>query len=289
MSTNPLELKDRVANYVETHGPKLVGAVLILVAGVFVARWIGNLAMKWLSRKELALEPPVRMLMTRAMKLLVIVFALVIAAGTAGVDVTALVASIGVAGVGVGLAMQGVLGNAVAGLTIIFTKPFRVGEYIELISVHGQVISIELFSTTLLHPDRSRVVIPNRKIVGEILHNYGTIRQLDVSVGVAYGTNIQEALALVREIVGRNPRVLKDPAPAIGIADLGDSSVHIAVGPWVAVADYGAASSELRIALLQELRASNIEIPFPQREIRLLNGSRTEVDLKRTAALTPSR
>src|SRR6185369_7368927 len=186
--------KDRIANYIETHGPKLFGAILILAGGIFVARWVGKLAMKWLGRKELSLEPPVQMLIMRVLKLLVIVFALVIAAGTAGVDVTALVASIGVAGVGVGLAMQGVLCNAVAGLTIIFTKPFRVGEYIELINVHGQVISIELFSTTLLHPDRSRLVIPNRKIVGEILHNYGTIRQLDVSVGVAYGTNIQEAL-----------------------------------------------------------------------------------------------
>src|SRR5436853_3512159 len=111
MSTNPLEWNDRVANYVETHGPKLVGAVLILGAGIFVARWVGSLAMKWLSRKELALEPPVRMLVTRAIKLLVIVFALVIAAGTAGVDVTPLVASIGVVGVGVGFALQGVLSN----------------------------------------------------------------------------------------------------------------------------------------------------------------------------------
>src|SRR5689334_14511000 len=151
MSTNPLELKVRVANYVETHGPKLIGAVLILAAGIFVARWVGNLAMKWLSRKELALEPPVRMLITRGIKLLVIVFALVIAAGTAGVDVTALVASIGVAGLGVGLAMQGLLSNMFAGLAIIFLKPFRVGEYIELIGVHGQVTAIELFSTTLLH------------------------------------------------------------------------------------------------------------------------------------------
>src|SRR5437764_11977397 len=92
------------------------------------------------------------------------------------------IASIGVAGVGVGLATQGVLSNVVAGLTIIFTKPFRVGEYIEILGEHGQVTAIELFSTTLLHPDRSRVVIPNRRIVGDVLHNYGPVRQLDLSV-----------------------------------------------------------------------------------------------------------
>jgi len=287
MSKNPLELKDRALNYVETHGPKLLGAIIILAAGIFVARWVGNLAMRWLSRKELSLEPPVRMLITRGLKALVIVFALVIAAGTAGVEVGPLVAGIGVAGVGIGLALQGVLGNMFAGLAIIFLKPFRVGEYIELVGVHGQVTSIELFSTTLLHPDRSRVVVPNRKILGEVLHNYWTIRQLSLSVGVGYGTNMAEALALVSEVVNRNARVLKDPAPAIGISGLGDSSVTIAVGPWVAVADYGAASAELNLALLAELRAKAIEIPFPQREVRLLNGAEVSVDPEK--ALTQRR
>src|SRR5215475_1563807 len=134
-----MEWKDRIANYIETHGPKLLGAIIILGCGIFVARQLGKLAMKWLGRKELMLEPPVQMLITRILKLFVFIFALVIAAGTAGVDVTALVASIGVAGVGVGLAMQGVLSNVVAGLTIIFTKPFRVGEYIEIVGVRGDV------------------------------------------------------------------------------------------------------------------------------------------------------
>lgn len=262
--------KDRIANYIETHGPKLFGAVLILAGGIIVARWVGKLAMKWLGRKELQLEPPVQMLIMRVLKLLVIVFALVIAAGTAGVDVTALVASIGVAGVGIGLAMQGVLGNLVAGLTIIFTKPFRVGEYIELLGVQGQVSAIEIFTTTLAHADRSRVVIPNRKIVGEVLHNYGTIRQLDLAVGVAYNTDLGEALALVQDIVGRNPRVLKDPAPAVGISGLGDSAIAIAIKPWTTVADYGAAGAELNQAVIEQFRTRKIDIPFPQREVRLL-------------------
>src|SRR5260370_376522 len=218
-----IEIKERIANYVEKHGPALLGAIVILTIGFFVARWLGRLAMHWLNRKEMALEPPVRMLIVRVLRLLVFVFPLVIAAGTAGVDVTALVASIGVAGVGVGLAMQGVLSNVVAGLTIIFTKPFRVGEYIELLGTHGQVTAIELFTTKLIHADRSRVVIPNRKIVGEVLHNYGTMRQLDLSVGVGYATNVVDAVAVVREILNQNPRVLKEPVAVVWVTSLGDS------------------------------------------------------------------
>src|SRR5262249_50854691 len=154
------------------------------IAGFFVARFVGNLLLRWLGRKELALEPPVQMLIVRIAKLFVILFALVMAAGTVGINISAMIAGIGVAGRGVRLAMQGVLWNVVAGMTIIFTKPFRVGEYIEILNVQGQVKTIELFSTTLLHPDHSRVVIPNRKIVGEVLHNYGSLRQLDLTVGV---------------------------------------------------------------------------------------------------------
>jgi small conductance mechanosensitive channel len=271
MTVNALDWKDRVGNYIETHGPKLAGAILIMFCGFLAARWLGKLAMRWLSRKELQLEPPVQMLIVRLTRLFVFLFALVIAAGTAGVDVTALVASIGVAGVGVGLATQGVLSNVVAGLTIIFTKPFRVGEYIDMGGVHGQVTAIELFSTTLIHADRSRVVIPNRKIVGEILHNYGTIRQLDLSVGIAYGSNITAAIALVREILARNNRVLKEPAPAVGVSLLGDCSVTVAVKPWVSVSDYGAASAEINQAIVEQFATAGISIPFPQREVRLLN------------------
>jgi len=187
-----------------------------------------------------------------------------------GVQIAPLIAGIGVAGVGIGLAAQGVLGNVIAGLTIIFTKPFRVGEYIELAGVNGQVTTIELFSTTLLHSDKSRVVIPNRKIVGEILHNYGSVRQLNLSVGIAYNADVDRALAVVREILGANARVLKDPQPVVGIEALADSSITIGIFPWVSVPDYGAAQLEIYQAILEQFRARGIEIPFPQREVRLL-------------------
>jgi small conductance mechanosensitive channel len=183
------------------------------------------------------------------------------------------VAGIGVAGLGLGIALQGVLSNVVAGLSIILTKPFRVGEWISIVGVYGQVSSIELFSTTLLHPDQSRVVIPNRKIVGEILHNYGAIRQLDLTVGVAYGTDLPKALAAAREALLANPRVLETPAALVGIASLGDSSINLTLGPWVAVPDYIPAQGELYQAVVERFRAAGIEIPFPQREVRMLSAA----------------
>jgi small conductance mechanosensitive channel len=226
---------------------------------------------QWLEKKRV--EPPLVMLAIRIVRLLIFGLALVLALEKAGVPIAPMVAGIGVAGVGIGLAMQGVLGNLVAGLTIIFTKPFRVNEYIAIHGVEGQVAQIELFTTTLIHGDRSRVVIPNRKIVGEILHNYGTIRQLDLAVGVGYGTNLAEALQVVGEIVKANPRVLKDPSPVVGVGALGDSSINLVVKPWTTVADYGPAAGEIYQAIASRFRERHIEIPFPQREVRLLNAN----------------
>ena len=261
--------KDTIVDFLIRYGFQIVGALLILAAGALIARWIGRLTARWLEKQEL--EPPIRTLVVRTVTILVFGLAVVLALDKFGVQIAPLIAGIGVAGVGVGLAMQGVLGNLVAGLTIIFTKPYRVGEYIELLGVYGQVTDIELFSTTLLHSDRSRVVIPNRKIVGEILHNYGRVRQLDLSVGVAYNSNLDKALAIVRDILATNPRVLKEPAAVVGISTLADSSITISVKPWVAVPDYTGAQLEIYQAIVERLRAGQIEIPFPQREIRLLN------------------
>jgi small conductance mechanosensitive channel len=263
------DLQKEVLRFLTEYGFRIIGAIIILVAGALLARWLGRVTDQWFTRKQV--DPPIKMLAVRIIRVLAFGLALVLALDKCGVPITPMVAGIGVAGVGIGLATQGVLSNIVAGLTIIFTKPFRVGQYIEIAGVQGQVTSVELFTTTLLHPDQSRVVIPNRKIVGEILHNYGTVRQLDLSVGIGYGANLQEALATVREILKGNPRVLKDPAPAVGVALLGDSSVNIGIRPWVLVSDYGAAGAEINQTVLEQFRARQIEIPFPQREIRVLN------------------
>jgi small conductance mechanosensitive channel len=183
------------------------------------------------------------------------------------------VAGLGVAGAGVALAMQGVLGNLVAGLTIIFTRPFRVGEYVSMAGIEGRVTEVKLFNTILDHPDLSKVIVPNRKIVGEILHNYGKIRQLDVVVGVAYSTDLNLALAAVNDVLRRSPLVLQEPPPVVRVAQLDTSSINIVIKPWVKVPDFGPANGEINKAVVEEFRARGVSIPFPQREVRLLNSA----------------
>ena len=254
-------------------GPKLLVAILILVAGYYVGRWVGAFFDRWLGK--LRLEPPVRQLFVRLARLVVLGLFLIIALQNLGVDLLPLIAGLSVAGAGIALAMQGVLGNLAAGLTIIFTKPFRVGEYVAMVGVEGRVESIDLFTTKLSHPDRSLVVVPNRKIVGEILHNYGEIRQLDLRVEIARAADLERVLAAIEEVVQANVRTLKDPAPIIGVATLADKSIGIAIKPWVKVPDYVPAGAEINQAIVQRFGQAGVEYPRAAREIRVIGSAQT--------------
>lgn len=249
-------------------GPKVLVASLIILAGHFAGRWVGKLFDGILVKLDLDIT--LRILLVRLIRVLVLGLFVVMALQNLGVELLPLVAGLGVAGAGLALAMQGVLSNLAAGLTIIFTRPFRVGEYVSLAGEEGQVEAISLFQTILIHYDLSHVVIPNRKIVGEIMHNYGQIRQLNVSIGVAYDSDLSAALAIIDSILVANPAVLREPAPLVQVATLADSSVNIVIRPWVSLDAFLTAPSEINQAVLQTYRARGIHIPFPQREVRLL-------------------
>lgn len=250
-------------------GPKLLAATLILALGYVVGRAVSQ----WLQRglRRIEMEPPVRVLIVRITRLVISALFIIMALQNLGVELLPLIAGLGVVGAGIALAMQGVLSNLFAGLTIILTKPYRTGEYIGIHEEEGTVEEITLFHTRLSHPDRSNVIIPNRKIVGEILHNYGRMRQLRIVVGVAYDTNMNRALELIEQVLRENGRVLHELEPVIRVSLLADSSVNISVMPWVAVRDYGAATGEVNKRILEIFREQGVSIPFPQREVRLLN------------------
>ncbi len=263
--------KDLILDLAIRYGFQVLGALVILGAGLLLAWWAGSMTERPLRRW--ALEPPMRKLIVRAVRIVVLLFAVVVALDKFGFQIAPLVAGIGVAGLGIGFALQGVLSNVVAGLTIIFTKPFRIGEYIEIVGVNGDVAAIELFSTTLVHTDGSRIIVPNRKIVGEILHNFGTVRQLHLSLVVPHGSDLTGVLAVAREVVTADPRVLAEPSPVVGIAQLETAGVRIGVNPWVRVPDVNDAEADLYKALAERFRAAGLGVPPSRHEVRIIDGT----------------
>ena len=187
-------MKEMTMELLLRYGFQVLGALAILAVGFLVARWLGRMADRRFQKQQM--EPPMRILLVRVIKILVLVMAFVVALDKFGFSIAPLVAGIGVAGIGVGFALQGVLGNLMAGLTIIFTKPFRVGEYIEINNVRGDVAAIELSSTTLVQGDLSRVIVPNRKIVGESRAG-GRHRRIDFGRGEAARREVRHRAAVV--------------------------------------------------------------------------------------------
>lgn len=263
-----MNVVDTLTQYAVQYGLQAAVGLGILVAGMMASRGAGNVAQQALEKQTL--EPPVRLLLVRIVKIVVMLFTAMIALQTMGVPIAPLIAGVGVAGVGIGLALQGVLSNVMAGLSIIFSKPYKVGEHISLLGVHGDVEVIDIFTTTLKHADHSRVIIPNRKIVGEILHNFGVIRQAQMTVPLSHRANVDDALAQVQDILQQHPKVLKEPAPGVGVSAVGESSLTLAVSPWTAVGDYGAVQGELNRLILERFRARGIELPTSRHQVHLV-------------------
>jgi small conductance mechanosensitive channel len=263
------QAKNTVVDLAIKFGPKVLAALLILFLGVLISRWVGRAVLLALRRVEM--EPPVRILLIRVVRLVVFAVFVIMSLQNLGIELLPLIAGLGVAGAGIALALQGVLSNAAAGLTIIFTKPFRVGEYISIIGEEGRVEAITLFNTTLAHPDLSYIVVPNRKIVGEVLHNYGKIRQLNIGLQVALEANVDEVLSIAADVVSTNARMLKDPRPLIRVAGLSGSTVMIEVKPWAPVMEYNAAIGEIAKSLAVALKDRGVEMPY--QSVQLLQAS----------------
>lgn len=265
---NIAQIKQTAISLAVQFGPKVLVALLLFAAGTLASRWAGRIVDGTL--RKLDLEPPARQLLSRAVRILVICLFSIMALQNLGIELLPLIAGLSVAGAGIALAMQGVLGNLVAGLSVIFTKPFGVGEYISIAGEEGRVEDITLFTTVLSHADRSLVVIPNRKVVGEILHNYGKVRQLNVTVSIGQDADLAGALAALDDVLQRSPGTLKDPAPVVAVSLRAPAFIDIAVKPWVAVADFGAVSSEIARTIVETFREQKIATPITQREIRML-------------------
>src|SRR5712692_6300606 len=246
------------------YGFEVLGAFAILAAGFMIARWLGGLTERRMARS--GVDVPIRKLTVRALKLVVLLLSVVVALDKFGFQIAPLVA-------GIGLALQGLLTNLVAGLTIILTKPFRIGEYIEVTGVSGNVSSIELFSTTLVHADFSRVIIPNRKIAGEILHNHGSMRQVTLTVGIPHSGDLPVALGTVRAVLAANPGVLTDPAPLVGVGEVTDVAIKIRIQPWIGAADAGGIELRLYEELIEAFRKRGIATPLPRHEVRMIDGA----------------
>jgi small conductance mechanosensitive channel len=190
-----------------------------------------------------------------------------------GVETTSFAAIIAAAGLAIGLSLQGTLGNFASGIMLIMFRPFKVGDFVEAGGVAGVVEEIQIFSTKMKSGDNKEIIVPNGQIVGSTITNYSAkeTRRIDLVIGVGYDDDLKKVRSVLEDILGKEARVLPDPAPTIGLLELGDSSVNFAVRPWVKTGDYWPTLFDLQEAIKIRFDHEGISIPYPQRDVHLIN------------------
>jgi small conductance mechanosensitive channel len=252
-----------------TYGLKILIALAIVVIGRWVAVAIRKAVRKALLKKKVD-ETVVNFSCSIAYVSLM-AFIVVAALGQLGVQTSSIVAILGASALAIGLALQGSLSNLSAGVILMVTRPFKIGDYIEAGGDSGVVELISLLATTLKTVDNKKIIVPNSKLIGGSITNYTAeeIRRIDLTVGVSYDSNLKTVRDVLMDEIVKDQRVLKDPAPFVGVVEMADSSVNLVVRPWVKTSDYWDVFFALNESLKLRLDAEGIPIPFPQTDIHL--------------------
>ncbi len=270
MNTNDLEkYTDTAVTLVMGYAPKILLALVTLIIGFWLAGRVAALVRSGAKRRNIdpTLTPFLVSLITWALRAAV----LISVASIIGIQTTSFIAVLGAAGLAVGLALQGSLSNFAGGALLLIFRPYKVGDLIEAQGQLGVVKEIQIFTTTLLSPQNKRIVVPNGPLANGTIVNFtaeGMLR-VDLTVGVAYGADVEQARQVLLDVLKADERVLSEPAPMVEVAELGDSSVNLAVRPHTHPDNYwGVYFDTLKNGKLA-LDAAGIAIPFPQRDVHL--------------------
>jgi small conductance mechanosensitive channel len=264
-----LSRTDYLNDYVIPWGINIVMALAILVIGRWIARGITRGVRRLLEKAGMdAILTRFLGSITNAALLAVVAIA---ALNQLGVDTTSVLAVFAAAGLAVGLALKDSLSNFSAGVMLIFYKPFKLGDFIEAAGTTGVVEEIGIFNTVLKTPDNREVTVPNAQIYGGIITNVTArdTRRVDLVFGIGYEDKIPEAKAAIQKVLEADVRILAEPAPFVAVVELADSSVNIAVRPWVKTSDWWQTRCDLTERVKEAFDARGISIPFPQRDVHL--------------------
>ncbi len=260
---------DKIINLGIEYGPKLIGAIVVLILGLWVIKILTKAVSKLLNKKktDASLASFVKSLTNILLKVLLVVSVM----GMVGIEMTSFIAILGAAGLAVGMALSGTLQNFAGGVMILIFKPFKVGDFIEAQGYIGTVSEIQLFNTILKTLDNKTVIIPNGGLSTNSMTNYSTepTRRVDWTFGIAYGDDIDKAKSVIFKLIEADKRILKEPEPFVAVSELADSSVNFTVRAWVKSEDYWGVFFDMNEVIYKTFATENLNIPYPQMDVHL--------------------
>jgi small conductance mechanosensitive channel len=266
---NPDQVMVLVTEQGTTIGMKVVAAILIFLVGRWIAHLVVRAVRTALAKTEM--EDTLEKFLCNILNALLMVVVLIATIGALGVETTSLLAVLGAAGLAIGLALQGSLSNFASGVLIVAFRPYKVGDFIEAGGVAGTVKEVQIFTTIINTGDNKKVIVPNSQIMDGTIINYSgnETRRVDLVVGCSYDDDIDKVYKVLQEIIASDERILKDPAPAIALNTLADSSVNFNVRPWVNAADYWGVYNGVTEQVKRKFDEAGLNIPYPQTDVHL--------------------
>jgi small conductance mechanosensitive channel len=266
------EILAKVYELIVTYGMKFIMAIVVLVVGLIVIKWITKALVRMMKKSNVnpSLIPFLKTLTNILLKAMLIISVM----GMVGIQMTSFIAVLGAAGLAVGLALQGTLQNFAGGVMILLFKPYEVGHFIEAQGFMGTVKEIQIFTTVLATPDNRKVIIPNSPLATGSITNFSAMptRRIDFSFGIGYSDDIDKAKDILLKMAQKDDRVLKeDNPPEVYVEALADSSVNLKLRTWVKSENYWGLWFDTTENVKKQFDAAGISIPFPQQDVHLYN------------------
>ncbi|MFY9151943.1 MAG: mechanosensitive ion channel domain-containing protein [Prolixibacteraceae bacterium] len=252
-----------------TYGQKLLGAVVVLVIGLWVVKMLikGFSRMLDRSKTDVSLKPFLKGIVSATLKIMLGISVL----GMLGIEMTSFIAILASAGLAIGMAFSGTLQNFAGGIMILLFKPFKIGDFIDAQGHLGTVHEIQIFNTILKTPDNKTIIIPNGALSNSSMTNYTAEerRRVDWTFGIAYGEDVDKAKLLIKQLCDSDSRIQKDPELFIAVSELADSSVNFVVRAWTNTSDYWEVYFDLNESVYKTFNKEGVSIPFPQMDVHL--------------------
>ncbi len=258
-----------VIEFVTNYSFQIVGALIIMVIGVIASKYIHKYTIKMLLKTSI--DETIAGFIANFVRFLIVTMMTILALGKLGISIGPFIAALGAVSLTAGLALQGSVANFAAGVVLIATKPFKIGDTIKIHDIFGQVVEIKLAYTVLINEDKEQITVPNKYMIGDVLVNSYNYRIVEGSVGVAYDSDAQKAVDIIKDTISTCRDISDENDAIVGIENFGDSSIDIAYRYWVPSESYFKTQYEVNMKVLQAINEANITIPFPQREIRVLS------------------
>ena len=265
--TTIVKIVDFITENAVKYSFQAIGGLVILLAAWALSRFVARIVHRALVERKVDIS--IVKFIAQAVRIAIMVLGILMTLSSFGVQIAPLIAGLSVAGVGIGLAIQGPLSNYAAGATLIFTKPFRVGEIIEVNGYQGEVADITLPRTELNGLDGSRIIIPNKHIIGEVIKNFSEHRRLEINVGISYNSDVNKALGIIENIIKNEEHIPNHEAYKVGIKEFADSAINIQAFVWVPQLKFTETKFSMHKAILADFNKHGIVIPFPQRDVHL--------------------